>query len=139
MRAVAAPFVVLVLEDDAFIRGDIVNAFKDNGWTVLDHASGEAALEGLNGRRVDALFTDIQLAGKMDGWDVAQALRKTSPDLPVVYASGNTADRRRRVAGSLFFDKPYLPADIVSACFRLVERGRAGGSGVRVNATGSPF
>jgi hypothetical protein len=40
--------------------------------------------------------------------------------MPVIYTSGNAADRRRAVAGSSFFDKPYSAALVVKACEQLV-------------------
>jgi hypothetical protein len=39
--------------------------------------------------------------------------------LPIIYASGNSVDRSRSVAGSLFFDKSYRVADVVAACHSL--------------------
>ena len=46
-------------------------------------------------------------------------MRTAKPDLPVIYASANASDPLKRVAGSLFFDKPYDPGEIVEACQRL--------------------
>jgi hypothetical protein len=50
---------------------------------------------------------------------VAEQFRAARADAPVIYTSGNAADRSREVRGSLFFDKPYLAAEIVDACGRL--------------------
>jgi CheY-like chemotaxis protein len=69
-----------------------------------------------SGIPVDVVFTDIGLNGSSSGWAVAEAFRARRADIPVVYASGNAADRSRRVAGSLFFNKPYQPAEILRAC-----------------------
>lgn len=52
--------------------------------------------------RIDVVFTDIQLAGILTGWDVAEQFRAANPDLPIIYASGNAVDRSRRVQCSLF-------------------------------------
>ena len=38
---------------------------------------------------------------------------------PIIYTSGNSVDRSRRVANSLFFEKPYRPLEIVEACRQL--------------------
>ena len=70
------------------------------------------------GRRVDVVFTDIQLAAKRNGWDVAEQFRAARADVEIIYASGNSLDRSRRVADSLFFDKPYDAAAVVRACRR---------------------
>ena len=105
--------LVLVIDDEWLIRSDIVEAFSGDGWLVVEAGSGEEALRLLDDRRLDALFTDIQLKGALTGWDVADALRERWPDLAVIYTSGNAADRTRRVDGSRFFDKPYNSAEVV--------------------------
>ena len=56
---------------------------------------------------IDVLFTDIQLAGQLSGWDVAEAFRAVKPEMPVIYASGNTSDWSRAVDNSQVFGKPY--------------------------------
>ena len=84
------------------------------------YSSAEAAIAYLRaGFEIDVVFTDIQLAGQLSGWDVAEQFRAIRPEAPVIYTSGNSADRSRKVKGSLFFDKPYLTADVMEACRRL--------------------
>ncbi len=112
--------VVLVVEDEWLVRENIVSELKAQGWSVVETASGEHALAFLATDEVHLLVTDIQLAGAMDGWDVAHAVRAANPDLPVIYASGNAPDAARRVRGSLFFNKPYDPAAVVAACHKLI-------------------
>jgi CheY-like chemotaxis protein len=104
--------VILVVEDEWLVRDVVVQALRDAGWQVI-------ALTRTGHHHIDVVFTDIQLAGRLCGWDVAEQCRAARADFPVIYASGNAADRSRRVAGSLFFDKPYSAADIVDACSRL--------------------
>ena len=101
------------------MRANIVSELRKRGWTVVDTATGEDALALLAGGEVDFVLTDIQLAGPMNGWDVAHAARSAKPDLPVIYASANVSDPLSRVEGSLFFSKPYDPADVVAACHLL--------------------
>jgi CheY-like chemotaxis protein len=111
--------VVLVIEDEWLLRATIVGELKERGWIVVETATGEDALALLACREVDVVLTDIQLAGPMNGWEVAHAVRIAKPDVPVIYASANASDPLRRVEGSLFFGKPYDPAEIVEACHRL--------------------
>ena len=112
--------VALVIEDEWLVRVNIVSELKERGWTVVETATGEEALALLAGREVDVVLIDIQLAGPMNGWEVAHAVRTAKPDLPVIYASANASDPLRRVEGSLFFSKPYDPADVVAACNLLI-------------------
>lgn len=116
--------VALIVEDDSLVRAAVVAEFEDGGWTVFDAASGEDAIALLPGQVIDIVFTDIELAGHMSGWDVVDRLRSSNPSLPVVYTSGDATDRSRQVEGSLFFAKPYDPADVLNACGCLCESDR---------------
>jgi CheY-like chemotaxis protein len=98
---------VLVVEDDWLVRADIVLALLEEGWTVLEAATGTGAVNVLRETKtVDLLITDIRLADAMTGWDVAEAFRILHPKAPVIYASGNPNNDERRVAGSVFLSKP---------------------------------
>ena len=88
----------LVVEDEWLVRSEIVDELKAHGLQVLEASTGEAALNLFDMGRIDLLFTDIQLGGELNGWDVAEALRATWPDLAVIYTSGNSADRSRQVS-----------------------------------------
>jgi two-component system OmpR family response regulator len=112
------PFHILVVEDDWVVRIAIADFLRVQGYIVAEAATGEEALALLtcDNEPVDLLFTDIQLGGRMSGWEVAEAFRTAKPHSPVVYASGHPPDERRRVSGSLFFRKPYVPDKILRAC-----------------------
>ena len=113
---------VLVVEDDWLVRADIVLALLQEGWTVLEAATGTGAVNVLRETKtVDLLITDIRLADAMTGWDVAEAFRILHPDAPVVYASGNPNNDERRVAGSVFLSKPVVLSGLLVACTRLVK------------------
>jgi CheY-like chemotaxis protein len=114
--------VALIVEDEALLRVQIMGEFQANGWTVLDAASGETAVGYIADHPIDFVFTDIQLAGSMCGWEVAEKIRASAPGVPVVYTSGNAAARSRQVPESLFFDKPYDPADVVAAAEALASK-----------------
>ena len=73
MRACPASRVALVIEDEWLVRVNIVSELKERGWTVVETATGEEALALLAGREVDVVLIDIQLAGPMNGWEVAHA------------------------------------------------------------------
>jgi CheY-like chemotaxis protein len=87
MRAEPATRVALVVEDEWFVREHIVTELKAQGWSVVETATGESALAVLATDEIHLLLTDIQLAGAIDGWEVARALRAKKPDFPVIYAS----------------------------------------------------
>lgn len=112
----AESWIVLVVEDEPLVRGNIASALRDDGWVVLEAHSGEAAIAQMNSHRVDVVFTDIELGGQLTGWDVAEACRILEPEMPIIYTTGHWVDGSRSVRDSVFFAKPYLPADVVRAC-----------------------
>jgi len=113
---------ILVVEDEWIVRTVIADFLRAQGHVVVEAATGEEALELIAAREpaIEALVTDIGLGGRLSGWDVAEAFRTVKPDSPVVYASGQPPDERRRVSGSMFFGKPYDPHNILKACKSLV-------------------
>ena len=85
LEAARKAVTVLVVEDDWLIRENIVTDLRQEGWAVLEAATGAGALTALHdGEKVDLLITDIKLADAMTGWDVADAFRTSHPEVPVV-------------------------------------------------------
>ena len=117
--------VVVVVEDDWIIREDIVTDLRQEGWAVLEAATGVGALQALQeAKKVDLLITDIGLADTLTGWDIAEAFRTSHPEVPVIYASGNPANDYRRVAGSVFLSKPVAVSELTATCRKLLARPR---------------
>lgn len=105
---------VLIVEDEQLVLWLAREEFADAGYRVLEAPDGEAALNILeNDPGVDLLFTDVRMPGSMDGWALARAARKLRPDLPVIYASGFSADEPEFVEGARLFSKPYRLSAVI--------------------------
>ena len=112
--------VVLVVEDEFFVRYGIANALREAGYSVVECGSGELAVALCRSKApIDVLFTDINLGGSVSGWEVAERFRMDRPDGAVLYTSANSIDPQRCCPDSVFIPKPYLEGDILSACKRL--------------------
>jgi DNA-binding response OmpR family regulator len=119
--AAMATYTVLIVEDDWVLRQNLVDELSTEGWTILDVESGEAALKLLDsGATVDLLITDVRLGGRLDGWDVAEAVRKTDESVSVIYLSANPILESRKVARATFLSKPYPAAKLLRACRALL-------------------
>jgi CheY-like chemotaxis protein len=113
---------ILLVEDEVLISDLVADALCESGFTVHAETDAEAALRYLeSGAEVDILFTDINLAGRMDGTVLAKKVRAQRPDLPIVYCSGrySPADLSPPVPRSMFVQKPYDPADLAVLLARL--------------------
>ena len=88
---------ILVVEDDERIRTAVRLALQKEGWSVLDAATGEEALQIFQSEKCDILLIDIMLPG-IDGFEVCRSVRKIS-DVPVVMVTARD-DTHDVVAGS---------------------------------------
>ncbi len=119
--------VVLVVEDDLLLQTLIEEALGDGGFEPAITASGEEAITLLQGHKgkYRALVTDINLQGKMDGWQVAQRAREIDPEFPVVYTTGTVAAdwASKGVPNSIMLSKPFAPAQLLTAVSNLLNSG----------------
>jgi CheY-like chemotaxis protein len=118
----AEPISVLIVEDEPLIRMNIVAVFEAEGFQVHEAPGAAAALALLYSHvAVDAMFTDVDLDGGMDGLTLAAAVRDEWPDIKIVVASGVRRVSPREVPDGKFFVKPYNPDTIVATIRELVE------------------
>ncbi len=109
---------VLVAEDDPFVRGYALACLRSLGFNVISAADGHEALAQIAaGAKVDVLFSDIVMAGGIDGWELAERARRLKPDLKVLLTSGyaleTLASRGRLYPDIAVLNKPYRKADLV--------------------------
>jgi CheY-like chemotaxis protein len=121
--------VVLVIEDDHAIQGVIEDTLIEGGFEPAIAASGEEAVTLLKGGQIKyrALVTDINLAGKIGGWEVAKKAREVDPDFPIVYITAANADQwaSQGVPNSILLTKPFAPAQLVTAIANMLNTGSA--------------
>ena len=104
--------VVLVVEDDVFIREIAEMMIQDWGHETLSASDGDEALLFLrSGQPIDALFTDIYLKHSvLGGCELAQQAIRLRPELRMLYTTGNLITDEMRamfVEGTQFLSKPY--------------------------------
>ena len=119
--------VILVIEDDQSIQGIIEEALTDGGFEPAIAASGEEAVTLLRGGQTNyrALVTDINLRGRIDGWEVAKHAREIDPAFPIIYMTGAAADQwaSHGVPNSILLTKPFAAAQLVTAVSQLLNSG----------------
>jgi DNA-binding response OmpR family regulator len=119
--------LVLVIEDEYLLQGIVEEALTEGGFEVDILSSGEEALTLFKGGRKNykALVTDVTLRGRLSGWDVARHIRERHPAFPVVYMTGAAADDwgSQGVPNSILLQKPFAPAQLVTAVSNLLNTG----------------
>lgn len=114
---------ILVIEDEPLIRMSIADELRDVGFVVREAANAEEGLRVLASEgSIDAIFTDIELRGELDGLELAGLVRERWPLIDIIVTSGNrNVTANQMPARSLFFPKPYAPRAIIDALKRMTE------------------
>jgi CheY-like chemotaxis protein len=113
----------LIAEDEPLVQLVAESAISDLGYDVVAVSHGADALSiSQNQKSLDLLFTDINLANAIDGWELAAAVVDDHPDIGVIYTSGGasfTEYQSRGVDGSVWLPKPYTAGELKDAISRL--------------------
>ena len=117
---------VLVLEDEASIRGFIVINLRRAGYDVIEAESGEEALERLR-ENPDArvALLDIMLPG-IDGFEVCRRIRATNSRIGIIMLTARSQEMDK-VTGLMtgaddYVTKPFSPAEPPARVDALVRR-----------------
>jgi two-component system cell cycle sensor histidine kinase/response regulator CckA len=102
---------VLLVEDEEVVRNFAARALKRQGYKVLEAGSGVEALEVMekNKGKVDLVVSDVVMP-EMDGPTLLKELRKTNPDLKIIFVSGYPNDAFKASLGDevfAFLPKPF--------------------------------
>jgi CheY-like chemotaxis protein len=109
-RAATRQRVVLIVEDEILVRLAIADYLRGAGYAVVEAADAAEALGVLaSGEPVDAVFTDVQMPGAMDGLMLVHWVHKHYPAIQVLVTSGKgeAAVSSGLIADDSFFSKPY--------------------------------
>ncbi len=121
--------LILVVEDEYALQGVLEDALAEAGFETDILSSAEEALTLFKGgsKNYKALVTDVSLKGRLSGWDVARQIRAADPAFPVVYMTGAAADQwaSQGVPNSILLQKPFAPAQLVTAISQLLNIGSA--------------
>jgi signal transduction histidine kinase/ActR/RegA family two-component response regulator len=113
---------ILLVDDDSLILTTTSEMLRDLGHSVVEAASGQAALDILRrGTPIDLLLTDHAMP-MMTGMELARAAYRERPGLPVVIASGYAELPQGEAPGEAFdglrLSKPYRQTELAAAIAR---------------------
>ncbi|MGP9811401.1 PAS domain S-box protein [Rhodopseudomonas sp. NSM] len=109
--------VVLIVEDDPFVRAYGVMCLRSLGYIVIAVSDGADALQALDGdTNIDILFTDVVMPGGIGGWELAETATRRRPNLRVLLTSGyaleTIAGQSHRRDHLPILHKPYRKAEL---------------------------
>ena len=103
---------ILLVEDDAIMRGLTRQLLMEHGYTVVEADDGRSALEWVDAHpdNIDLVLTDVVMR-RMSGPDLVDRLSARNPALKVVFMSGYTgelmANREVLKPGVILLEKPF--------------------------------
>jgi signal transduction histidine kinase/ActR/RegA family two-component response regulator len=111
---------VLVVEDDAALRRLVVRLLTGLGYQVRETENAVRAIALLEGgERIDLMFSDVVMAGKLDGYELALVVTERWPSTRVILTSGfpsATMDPESLPSHDIrLLTKPYRRDDLARA------------------------
>jgi PAS domain S-box-containing protein len=124
---------VLVVEDRPDVRQVAVVALTRLGYKTIEAANAAEALAAVEaGNKIDLVFSDIVMPGKMSGLDLVREIRRRGLPVAVLltsgYASPQALHEQAQAAGLPVLSKPFRFADLaeqVRAALRSKTKGSA--------------
>ncbi len=116
---------VVVAEDEALIRLDLVEMLTEAGYNVVGQAGdGEAAIELTESEKPDLVVMDVKMP-KLDGISAAERIAKQRI-APVViltaFAQRDLVERARDAGAMAYLTKPFTIEDLIPAIELAVSR-----------------
>lgn len=110
--------MILVVEDDPFIRSAISELLRDEGYRVREAEDGQKALESLRGNEAPGLILLDLMMPNVDGYRFReiQMAEKLHLDVPVVVLSAHVSSKSEfdRIQGQSFLRKPFEIEKVLS-------------------------
>jgi CheY-like chemotaxis protein len=117
---------VLIVDDEAHIRGLAQDALTKLGYSTILAGDGESAFLRYReeGDRIRLVVLDLGMPG-VGGWECLKQLKSLNPQLPIVITTGyvgeNLRERARQEGAAELIAKPYLMESLARSVRRLLD------------------
>jgi PAS domain S-box-containing protein len=118
---------VLVIDDDADVRGFLSELLAEEGYEVHAAADGEAGIGEVERRQIGLVITDLVMPGR-EGLETMQMLRRRFPEVRIIAVSGafdgEFLKAASRLGADATFRKPIDPERLLPAVRTLLAETR---------------
>jgi DNA-binding NarL/FixJ family response regulator len=121
------PETILVVDENPLFRDFVRGVLERAGYRVHELADGATAVDVAALERPTAVVLDVNLP-VLNGYEVCQRLReRLSPELGIIFVSGERTETFDRTAGLLlgaddYLPKPFDPSELVARVRRFSRR-----------------
>ena len=118
---------VLIIEDEAPIRENIIETLELNNFDVFSADGGETGIEILRNQQVDIVVCDIMMHG-IDGFEVLRTVREdlSMTDLPFIFltalADKQVHERAYQMGVDAFITKPFSYVQLLESIEKLLKK-----------------
>jgi CheY-like chemotaxis protein len=114
--------VILVVDDDPFLRMLTVEFVNEAGFETLEACDADQAIAIMESNsKITVLFTDINMPGSMDGLKLAHVVSNRWPAVEILIASGHVRLQQADLPpNGRFLRKPYRAAAMIADLHSLV-------------------
>ena len=124
---------ILVVDDEARMRKLVKDFLVNKGFSVIEAADGEEAVDVFFAQKDIALVILDVMMPKMDGWEVLKTIRKYS-QVPVIMLTARGEERDELQGFALgvdeYMSKPFSPKILVARVDAILRRSNAAASEV---------
>jgi two-component system response regulator PilR (NtrC family) len=128
---------ILIVDDEEVLRDVLDAVLRREGFDVLCAATGEEALNCLEGEEVDLVILDVMLPG-ISGIDTLRAIRISNPALPVIvitaFSSVDGAIEAMKQGAFHYIPKPFKNEEVVLTVNKALEQRRLTSENERLKA-----
>lgn len=132
---------ILIIDDQADVRGLTAFALKDAGYRVVEADTGPAGIAAYHAHQPHLIILDIGL-GSMDGLEVCRQLRAVS-STPIVFLTARADEVDQLIGfaagGDDYITKPFSPKVVVARVGSLLRRQGRGGESARTRFQAGPI
>jgi len=112
---------ILAVDDDHLVLFNTAEMLRDLGHTVWEAGSGEAALDVLAARPAELVITD-QVMPRMTGTQLIDKIRKISPGLPAILATGYAETPANLDPAIVRLKKPFTQEELRAAIDKIAAK-----------------
>jgi CheY-like chemotaxis protein len=106
------PETVLFVESSILVRMTVADYLRKRGYTVIEALNVGEALQILRaGTKIDAVFSEVELDGDMDGFALARTARREFPAFDIILSSGSELKTQKsgELSGESTLPKSHHP------------------------------